>query len=155
MVTNKRKKVQKYRGHTTHGGGHRKKRRGWGSRGGKGNAGTGKRAGHHKNRSAKQGRVIGSTGFIPRRGKMVSKVINLAYFTSERLEKLTNAGKIKKDGNTYTIDLEKIGYTKLLSTGDLGGKVNFKNCQCSAKVEEKVKAAGGAVKTSKTEAIEE
>ena len=48
MVVNRRKKVVKYRGHSNHGGGMRKKRRGAGSRGGRGNAGTGKRAGHKK-----------------------------------------------------------------------------------------------------------
>ena len=48
MVVQRKKKVGKYRSHTTHGGGHRKKRRGAGSRGGRGNAGSGKRAGHKK-----------------------------------------------------------------------------------------------------------
>lgn len=144
MVTNKRKKVQKYRGHTTHGGGHRKKRRGFGSHGGKGNAGTGKRAGHHK-----QGVVLGRSGFLPRREKTHTKAINLGYFTLERLEKLVHIGKIKKEGNIYTVDLNKIGFTKLLSTGNLGGKVNFEHCQCSAKAEEKIKAVGGVVKISK------
>ena len=63
-MANKRKKVNKYRGHTTHGGGHRKKRRGAGSRGGRGRAGSGKRAGHKK-----AGGVVisGSKGFLPRR----------------------------------------------------------------------------------------
>ena len=42
MVVYKRKKVTKYRGSVTHGGGSRKKRRGAGSIGGRGNAGTGK-----------------------------------------------------------------------------------------------------------------
>ena len=44
MSVNKTKKVGKYRGSKTHGGGHMKKRRGAGNRGGRGMAGTGKRA---------------------------------------------------------------------------------------------------------------
>ena len=44
MTTHKIKKVRKYRGSKTHGGGHMKKRRGSGNRGGFGKAGTGKRA---------------------------------------------------------------------------------------------------------------
>ena len=72
MTNNKTRKVQKYRGHTTHGGGHRKKRRGAGSKGGKGNAGTGKRAGHKR-----RGVVLGGSGFKPRRTKVVQKAINL------------------------------------------------------------------------------
>jgi len=47
MTTHKRKKVVKYRGSHTHGGGAKKKRRGAGNRGGRGLAGSGKRA-HHK-----------------------------------------------------------------------------------------------------------
>jgi len=44
MTTHKNKKVTKYRGSKTHGGGAMKKRRGAGNRGGRGNAGSGKRA---------------------------------------------------------------------------------------------------------------
>ena len=145
MVNNKTRKVQKYRGHTTHGGGHRKKRRGAGSKGGKGNAGTGKRAGHKKNISYKRGHVLGSHGFRPRRTKSTITAINLGYFTSERLNKLVNANKIKKEEDVYDIDLNVLGYNKLLSTGKLNDKIKFNVDACSAKVEEKVKAAGGNV----------
>jgi large subunit ribosomal protein L15 len=155
MVTNKTRKVQKYRGHTTHGGGHRKKRRGSGSRGGVGNAGSGKRAGHKKNVLYKRGHIIGNSGFTPRRSKVNLKVVNLGYFTSERLNKLLAAGKIKKDGENYNVDLKVLGYNKLLSTGNLNDKVIFKVDTCSAKVEEKVKSAGGEVTSGKKEVSSE
>ena len=48
MVVNKRKKNTRMRGNTTHGWGSMKKRRGAGNRGGRGNAGTGKRADQKK-----------------------------------------------------------------------------------------------------------
>src|SRR3989338_2045713 len=48
MPANKQKKVVRYRGSHTHGGGAKKKRRGAGNRGGRGMAGSGKRAGQIK-----------------------------------------------------------------------------------------------------------
>ena len=72
MVVRKAKKVGKYRAKTTHGGGHRKKRTGAGSRGGRGLAGSGKRAGHQvqkiwkrfgKNYLGKNGNELGKKQF--------------------------------------------------------------------------------------------
>ena len=153
MVNNKTRKVQKYRAHTTHGGGHRKKRRGAGSRGGVGRAGSGKRSGHKKNFHYKKGHIIGNSGFRPRRTKSTIKTVNLGYFTSDRLNKLVNAGKIKKQGDVYDVDLNVLGYNKLLSTGKLDNKIKFNVGACSVKVEEKVKAAGGEVQLNETKVV--
>ena len=152
MVVNKRKKVGKYRGHTTHGGGHRKKRRGAGSRGGRGNAGTGKRAGHKK-----AGRKIemGQHGFVRRRTAKHVKCINVGELTSAFTERLLAAGKIDKKSNMLHIDLGKLGYDKLLGTGTIGLKLRIEVEQCSAKAAEKVKAAGGEVITSERTETEE
>lgn len=143
LVTNKRKKVVKYRGHTTHGGGHRKKRRGSGSRGGKGNAGTGKKAGHKK-----YGVVLGQTGFLPRRNKAPVRSVNLGYFTSFRLDKLLSEGKISKEGQVFVINLTDLGFDKLLGMGTVNFKLKLHVSQCSASAAEKVKVAGGEVVTS-------
>ena len=79
MVVNKRKKVTRYRAHTTHGGGHRKKRRGAGNRGGKGNAGTGKR-GKAKKPSYEP---LGKKGFLPPgQQKDYKPVINLSSISN-------------------------------------------------------------------------
>ena len=48
MTATKRKKNTRMRAHTTHGWGSMKKRRGAGNRGGRGMAGTGKRAAQKK-----------------------------------------------------------------------------------------------------------
>ena len=48
------------------------------------------------------------------------------------------------------VDLNSLGYNKLLSTGNLKDKIQFNVDTCSAKVEEKVKAAGGEVKLKET-----
>jgi large subunit ribosomal protein L15 len=144
MVTNKIKKVHKYRAHVTHGGGHRKKRRGAGSRGGVGNAGSGKRAGHKK-----YGKKLGGLGFNPRRSKKVIKVINAGYFTPAKLEKLAGAGKISKEEDSFVIDMKKLGFDKLLSMGEIDSKITFKVASCSPKAREKVEIAGGSVQTLK------
>ncbi len=142
MVVNKRKKVTKYRAHTTHGGGHRKKRRGAGSRGGRGNAGTGKRAGQ-KVAGLKTKGIGTHTGFT---SKTISeKSVTLNYFTAKTLNKLVEKKLITKENDFYSIDLAKLGYQKLLSTGDTKLKLKIKVRKFTPRAEEKVKAAGGEI----------
>lgn len=139
MTTNKRKKVVKYRGTTYHGGGHRKKRRGAGSRGGRGRAGSGKR-GKAKKQSWEP---LGKKGFHGRK-KAKSNTINVSA--------LNDLAQGKEE-----INLTTLGYTKLLGTGNLNIKVNIIVTQFSKKAEEKIIAAGGTVVTTKPkkEVIEE
>jgi len=139
MTTHKRKKVTKYRGHTTHGGGHRKKRRGAGSRGGRGNAGSGKRAGHKK---AGISRKLGSRGFKSKSGPK-DKALNVGYFTIENINKLVSSGKVVKEGNYYLVDIKKLGYDKLLGAGNTKLKLKVTSLVYSARAEQKIKAAGG------------
>jgi large subunit ribosomal protein L15 len=139
MVVSKRKKVTKYRAHTTHGGGHRKKRRGAGSRGGRGNAGSGKRAGQKV--AGLKGFALGSRGFTSKTVSM--KAVTLSYFTAKTLEKLVEKKLITKENDFYSIDLAKLGYQKLLSTGNIKSKLKIKVEKFTPRAEEKVKAAGG------------
>ena len=140
MVVRRRKKVVKYRGSITHGGGSRKKRRGAGSRGGRGQAGSGKRAGHKRH-----GIVLGSRGFLPRRSVASLKAVNLGYFTLSRVDTLLSSGALQKEGSLVVVDLASLGYQKLLGTGTITGKFKFKVASCSARAQEKIKAAGGEV----------
>ena len=144
MVVNKRKKVTKYRAHTTHGGGHRKKRRGAGSRGGRGKAGTGKRA--EQKVAGIKSKTIGARGFT---SKTISeKAITLNYFTAKTLDKLVEKKLVTKENDFYSIDLAKLGYQKLLSTGNTKLKLKIKVDKITPKAEEKVKAAGGEIVSS-------
>lgn len=145
MVVHKTKKVSKYRGSSNHGGGARKKRRGAGSRGGKGRAGTGKRAGQKKAGMPLQ---LGARGFLPRRDSDLVHAINLGYFTKSRVEKLLKEGKAVKEGTVTVIDLGALGFEKLLGSGNLSMKLKLSVDQCSASAAEKVKAAGGEVLSS-------
>ncbi len=142
MVVHRRKKVRKYRGSSTHGGGNRKKRRGAGSRGGRGMAGTGKRSGHKKNIYP---HYLGSIGFLPRRGISAVEVINVGHFTKERVEKWIVEGKATKEGSAFVIDLNALGYGKLLGTGQTTLKLKITVDSCSPSAVEKIKAAGGEV----------
>jgi ribosomal protein L15 len=45
----------------------------------------------------------------------------------------------------YTIDLMKLGYTKLLSDGHVSKRLNIKCKSCSVKAKQKVEAAKGIV----------
>ena len=146
MVVRKTKKVNKYRAHTTHGGGHRKKRRGAGSHGGRGNAGSGKRAGHKKRQH-----LTGKQGFRPRRTIETIKSINVSYFTAVKVESLVAEGIAKKEGNTHIIDLAKLNVQKLLGTGKTSVALKLTVAHASASAIEKVKAAGGDVTIGKKE----
>ena len=148
MVVRTRKKVTKYRAHTTHGGGHRKKRRGAGSRGGRGNAGSGKRAGQKK---AGQHRVFGKKGFLPRRMSSGQNAVNLHYFTLKRVEALVIAGNAAKEGDMFVIDCAKLGFTKLLGTGMPECKVSLTIAAASSRALEKISLAGGKVTVSGSE----
>ena len=142
MVVRKQKKVSKYRASTTHGGGHRKKRRGAGSRGGRGNAGTGKKAGQKKAGIAPR---LGSKGFTMHRSSPKARTVNLSYFTTDRLAALVDSKLARKEADTYHIELASLGFDKLLGSGSISAKVHFTSKQWSAKAEEKVQSAGGAV----------
>jgi len=141
MVVSKKKKVTKYRASVTHGGGHRKKRRGAGSRGGRGNAGSGKRAGQ---KVAGLTRKLGSIGFTSHARNEVNAV-NLSYFTIKQLESLVSAGKVSKDGDSYTIDFKNLGLNKLLGSGSAAARLNVVVEKFSSKAEEKITSAGGSI----------
>jgi large subunit ribosomal protein L15 len=151
MVVRRRKKTTKYHSHVSHGGGSRKKRRGAGSRGGRGNAGSGKRASH---KVAGSSRKLGSKGFTRIRNTNKINATNIGVFTLEHVEKLVVTKKAVKDGDTYSINLGMLGYTKLLGTGTTTLKLNITVTQCSASAAQKIQAAGGKVITATEPAVE-
>lgn len=139
MVINNLKKKVKYRGSKTHGCGSMKKRRGAGHRGGRGAAGSGKR-GDAKKPSIWGGNYFGKHGFTSR-----FKKINTINFKEIeiKLPKLIKKGLAKENKGIFEIDLTKIGYDKLLSTGKITKKLNIKVTSFSKLAAEKIKKAGG------------
>ena len=143
MVTNKRSKNTRQRGSNTHGWGAMKKHRGAGHRGGRGNAGTGKRGDAKKPRIWKNKKYFGKYGFTSKSRKDV-KVINIAYI-EEKLGKLVEKKLIEEKEGIFTIDLAKLGYTKLLGYGKPTKKYTVINGEASGSAVEKIQAAGGSV----------
>ncbi|NPA38689.1 MAG: 50S ribosomal protein L15 [Candidatus Nanohaloarchaeota archaeon] len=111
MVVRFKKKVVKKRGSRTYGYGSPKKHRGKGSKGGKGKAGVGKKAGHKAIKLREMGYGLGKYGFtMPPEAKTLYYVITLTELVSS-ISELEAEGLVKKDKEGYVIELTK--YKKL------------------------------------------
>jgi large subunit ribosomal protein L15 len=143
-MRNKQKKNVRQRGSKTHGCGSMKKRRGAGNRGGRGMAGTGKRGDCKKTSIWKNKRYFGPLGFTSIKTRAAP--VNLEYIEG-RAETLAKQGIVKKNGGFYELDLKDIGRSKLLSKGRVSRKYRIKCSEASKGAIEKVKKAGGVVKT--------
>ena len=115
MVVNHRKKSSRHRGSWTHGTGEKKKHRGAGSRGGRGNAGSGKRGDAKKPRYWKIKNFVGKHGFTNATSKDLNS-ISISQLNTN-IAKLVVLGNAIKDGETFKINLADIGVQKLLGTG--------------------------------------
>jgi large subunit ribosomal protein L15 len=147
MIT-KRKKNSRHRGSKTHGYGAMKKHRGQGHRGGRGNAGSGKRADSKKPTMLKIGRVFGKHGFVSRSRNIVI-AINLRTI-EEKVSSYLADGLAKQAGGIITIDLKDLGCDKLLALGNVKNKYNIICKTATEKAIEEVKAAGGNVTVNET-----
>jgi len=150
MVVNKRKKKSRHRGSHTHSWGAMKKHRGAGHRGGRGRAGSGKRGDANKTSYWKDPYYFGKKGFIHHNVKNEISAVNLGYF-EEKLNSLLEKNLIEQKGDLYVVDIQKLGFNKVLSSGI--GKHKFKVIaqNFSAKVKEKLEKAGGELVEVKKE----
>jgi large subunit ribosomal protein L15 len=126
-------------------GGTHKNRRGKGSRGGTGWAGSQK---HHAQLAREVGRAQGKYGFKrPQSMVFAINTINVGKLDHE-LPTWVARGEASESGGTYEVDLTSLGYDKLLGSGRVTRKIkiNIDNCSPSAKV--KIEEAGGSVKTT-------
>ena len=142
MTVNRRKKFSRYRGSMTHGGGSKKKRRGSGNRGGKGMAGSGKRSDSKKPSLWKQ-KYFGKYGFVNKNIKKKINPININYLEENILQLPSDV--VNKENEFFSVDLEKLGFNKLLSSGKVTNKYKIKVPYASKKAIEKVKSNGGEV----------
>ncbi len=140
----KRRKSSRHAGSQTHGRGAKERTRGSGNQGGKGWAGTGKRADQKKSLVI---HLFGNNYFgkskTLRRGRIAPKlrVINLSNIQA-RMPHFIAKNKAKENKGAYTLDLT--GY-KVLSDGELTIKAEITASAASAVVAEKVKKAGGSL----------
>jgi large subunit ribosomal protein L15 len=149
MTITRQKKVKTYRGSKTHGCGSMKKRRGAGNRGGRGLAGSGKRAGHKVQQIWKRFGTgyLGKSGFKVQFTKRNIKEINLNHLEL-KLDMFMKKGFAKQDGDFVTVDLEKAGYNKLLGSGIIKNKFKIKVKYFSKKAKEKLDKIGGEIVSS-------
>jgi large subunit ribosomal protein L15 len=150
MVINKRSKNSRQRGNLTHGWGAMKKHRGKGNKGGAGMAGTGKRGDAKKPSIWKNPKYFGKYGFKKKNTAPI-KAVNLSYF-EEKLDKLVAKKLIQQEGDNYIIDVQKIGFNKVLGYGKLTKKFKITSPRFSKDAVKKIKAAGGEVIQTEKEA---
>ena len=151
MVTRQESKSRKQRVKRTHGWGHGKKHRGAGNRGGRGRAGLGKRGAQKKTLPLSQGKkpvgkiANNNIGMkVVRKNAVQTNTINLSKL-SNKIESWVKSKKAKKTTDSYSIDLSKLGYDKLLSDGELTKKINVSITAYSEKAKSKLEAAGGKI----------
>jgi large subunit ribosomal protein L15 len=167
-----KKRIKKIRGTRTCGGGSHKNRRGRGNRGGSGNAGSLK---HKYLRTIKEGYEIGKHGFtrpynlrveyklrkdlfetlktLKAEGKMDDYTYKYLKSRPELnvqdldciLDNLVNLGLAVKEGDSYIVDLARIGYYKLLGRGSTDKKINVKVEYATPLAVNKIESAGGTV----------
>ena len=138
-------RTEKMRGKRTHGAG-KKAHRGAGKKGGKGLAGINK----HK--------VVYMHKYMPnhwgvhgfkRPQSVVSRKITLNVRDLDGMvEKLVQEGKAALDGDTYVVDLNALGYDKLLGKGHARHKLKVSVAEATSSAVSKISEAGGSVETS-------
>jgi len=145
MTVNKRRKSRRMKGSRTHGWGHSKKHRGKGNRGGAGFAGKGKRGAARKTKYLALGiQPIGKHGMM-RKPAHVLELQTIDFKTiEENLNKWLANSLIAKEGTVYKIDLNKLGYGKLLSQGAITKKLAITCDKASGKAIAKLQEAGGS-----------
>ncbi len=139
MVIRRRRKVRKLRGSRTHGWGRVGQHRKSGSRGGFGHAGMHKHKWSYTVKHAKN--HFGKKGFTRPKSVVCTKsVINVGD-----LESLLSDGEIKFVDNKIFVDLESLGYDKLLGSGQIIKPMIVKVREATKKAQEKIVKSGGKV----------
>jgi large subunit ribosomal protein L15 len=144
MTVNKRKKNTRERGDTSHGWGAKKKHRGSGNRGGAGMAGTGKRADQKKPSIWKNGKYFGKFGFTSKSRMPDITPINIKTI-EDMIETLAKTGAAKIQNGAYYVNLDDLGYNKLLGAGNATKKLMITVPYAAEGAVQKVQEAGGNV----------
>ncbi|MHA1302680.1 MAG: uL15 family ribosomal protein [Candidatus Heimdallarchaeaceae archaeon] len=143
MVKRFNKRVRKFRGSQHHGWGKQKGHKGSGIRGGVGKSGPKTR--HKMLVILGRRKPIGKHGFIrPQKLEKRRKQINVSHVEA-MLPRLIYEGKAEKKGKTYAVDLEELGYKKLLAQGEIKTPMEITVEEASEKAMKKVEEAGGKV----------
>ncbi|MDK2849629.1 MAG: large subunit ribosomal protein [Candidatus Woesearchaeota archaeon] len=139
MVVRKKKKTTKMLGRRYRGTGHRNATRA-GHRGGRGLAGTGKRADQKKPSIWKNKKYFSGRDFKPTHFKK-PVTINLRDLPIL----IENKGLTPDKSGFITLDLTSEGFDKLLGKGNINLKLKVKVASATQKAIDKIKAVGGEV----------
>ncbi len=140
----KRRKIRNMRGSRTCGGGNPKKRRGAGNRGGRGLAGSGK----GKKTKADWVRInlpdhLGRRGFKrPQEMSVRDVIINLQEL-DQKITTYLEKGIAHKKGDLISVDLQKLGISKVLGKGKVTRKLEVSAPHFSASAVRKIEEKGG------------
>ncbi len=144
MVTNHRKKNSRHRGSWTCSWGEKKKHRGAGSRGGRGNAGSGKRGDAKKPRYWDDKKYhAGKQGFHNPTSKKL-KTITISQLSSS-IQQFVASGLAKQEADLFKVNCEDVKIDKLLGTGNTQYAFEIVVKAASEKAIAKIEAAGGKV----------
>jgi large subunit ribosomal protein L15 len=135
--------MTRQRAKTTHSYGSMKKNRGYGNKGGHGNAGSGKRGDCKKPSYWGIKRYFGKYGFTPVQVKNVV-VCNIQQL-EEQHQKLLKSGVCKEEKGVLSINLGSIGIDKLLSKGTPSKRWSIMVTYASASAIDKIKKQEGSV----------
>jgi len=135
-------RTKKFRGRRTFGAGTHKNRRGGGSRGGRGNAGTCK---HHFVRSLQRGLSFGKHGFKRPLCIVKDKVIVNIGEIDESIDQLVVEGLAEKKGDAYHINMGNIGIEKVLGSGKVTKSLFITAGEFSPSAKQKINAVKGKV----------
>jgi len=136
-----KRKIRKQRGSRTHGWGQVGQHRAGGSRGGKGAAGRHK---HKWSRTVKyEPEYFGKHGFQSIKNES-KRTINVGE-VNELTEKLMEEKTAIKDKGKITVDLNALGYKKLLGNGKITKAVSIKVNSYSKRSLEKIEKVGGKI----------
>ena len=138
----RKKKSRKIRGRST-GRGEGDRTRGAGNRGGRGKAGLGKRAKHRKTMGTGD---YGKHGFssVKQRAGLHPRVINANQIDKMSNNLISKKLAIKSDKG-IEINLEKLGYDKILGKGKVINKLIITTRYFSKSAKEKIEKAGGQI----------
>ncbi len=139
---------KKFLGSRTHGRG-KKAGRGAGKRGGRGNAGL------HKHKYIKTVKYLpdhfGRHGFKRPQTLVGAKLTINLFNIDEEIDKLVKEGKITKVKNKYEINLDELGYDKVLGSGKITKPVVISIKEATDKAKSKIENAGGKINLIKNE----
>lgn len=146
VKTHKRRKFSKWRGNWSHGWGAKKKHRGSGHRGGAGEGSRGKRGSAKGTLIQQKREYFGKFGF-KKKNVIPVKAVTLQYL-EERADTLVSLGKIELKNGVYVVDLNTLGFNKLLSKGAVKRKFKIITQTATPSAVEKVRGAGGEIQVT-------